>query len=148
MRRVQCTLALALALAFALALSAGCADVATTAPAALDEAACGIVVCVADQADDRGVAAVVIDVEGGKADAADEVLALLATLTADGELSETDVQALWEEAGAKRSDGELAVLRDAIAGAVTAYTVTPEAAQALAPFPEAPCSRRADSRCS
>lgn len=94
-----------------------------------DDTACGIVACGVDEGapDDYDVDQVVVDVEGGKADAADKVLLKLQEVTADGELSAADVDALWDEAGKKKSVGELNVIREAVDPALATYEVTAEA---------------------
>jgi len=93
----------------------------------VDELACGIVVCAeVDEDPNFDPNSVVVDPEGGKADAADEVSAKLFELTADGDLNVSEVRAIYEAAGAKLSPGEAAVIRDGIAEG-TVYTVLPEA---------------------
>ncbi len=126
--RAPAPLVAALLLLTAPACDQGAAP-AETGSTPADDTACGIVACGVDESapDDYDVDQVVVDVEGGKADAADEVLLMLQEVTADGSLSAADVEALWEEAGKKKSKGELNVIREAIDRALATYEVTDEA---------------------
>lgn len=113
------------AAALLLALSA-CADTSDEGPAPADEIPCGMRLCSAEEVDPEWGPELPSAGEG-KADA-DDIRTAVSNATADGTLDAADVQTLFDASGNRLSDGELAVIREALDD--TTYTVLDEAREA------------------
>ncbi len=108
-------------------LAAGCAAESSPEPSGV----CGQTAPCAgvspDGNEDIDVDGLSVDgLNGGKADAVDRVQRAVADATADGELDEADIAAIFESAGNRVSADEMNVIRMAL-GEDAKFTVTPEA---------------------